>query len=94
MNLKKLAATMLLAAIPAFALGAEVQADEKSATRELASRLAASGEHESAAIEYRRLALMTDIDRDVAGYYWAAAYQYVKVQQPALVEKMLDKSED
>jgi len=86
--------TVALTTIHTFAWGAEAPGNETSVTRELAGRLAGRGEHEAAAIEYRRLALMSNVDRDVSGYYWAAAHQYSKLGQPILVEKMLDRSED
>ena len=94
MNRRLMTIMLLPAMIPALVAGAEPPADMKSASRKLASLLAGRGDHEAAAIEYRRLALMTDVDRDVAGYYWAAAHQYGKLGRPALVEKMLDRSED
>ncbi|OGV66313.1 MAG: hypothetical protein A2283_01335 [Lentisphaerae bacterium RIFOXYA12_FULL_48_11] len=63
-------------------------------TRQLAKELATEGKHESAAVEYRRLATMEEQKEARSGYYWAAAHQYLRAGKPKLVEKMLDRSED
>ena len=52
------------------------------------------GHHRSAAVEWRRLALQADDPQEQAGYYWAAAYQYLQTNDPVISEKMLDEAED
>ncbi|MDD4870791.1 MAG: hypothetical protein PHR77_09545 [Kiritimatiellae bacterium] len=63
-------------------------------TSQLARELASEGKHESAAIEYRRLALLEEQQNRRAGYYWASAYEYLKATKYDLVQKMLDRAED
>jgi len=60
----------------------------------LALSLQREGHPRSAAIEWRRLALHTPDPDARAGYYWAAAYQYLQADDPAIAEKMLDAAED
>ena len=68
--------------------------DADSVTRELAAELAKEGSHEAAALEYRRLALMSDGEADRAGYYWAAAHEYWRGGSHELAARMLDRVED
>jgi len=71
-------------------------------TRQLARDLGVEGQHEAAALEYRRLAIMEEQQETraasagsgQAGYYWIAAYEYFKAGKYDLVQKMLDKAED
>jgi hypothetical protein len=64
-------------------------------TRQLALELAAEESHESAAIEFRRLALTAEPGSAArAGYYWAAAHEYWRAGNGALSAKMLDRSEE
>jgi hypothetical protein len=60
----------------------------------IALTLQHEGRHRSAAIEWRRLALQADEPSHQAGYYWAAAYQYLQDNDPAISEKMLDAAEE
>ncbi|MFU8779995.1 MAG: tetratricopeptide repeat protein [Kiritimatiellia bacterium] len=60
----------------------------------LALTLQAEGHPRSAAIEWRRLALHAPDPDARASYYWAAAYQYLQADDPALAEKMLDAAEN
>lgn len=90
--------TLLLSASITLAQSVEV-------TWNLALDLTQEGNHEAAAIEYRRLALMEEDREKRAGYYWAAAYEY-RLAAPLdalgqrlannseLVAKMLDRAED
>lgn len=57
-------------------------------------QLQQEGRHSSAAVEWRRLALQSETPKAQAGYYWAAAYQYLQMSDPARSEKMLDAAED
>jgi len=69
-------------------------AADLDATRRLALDLAARGEHEAAALEYRRLALSAQDHASQAGYYWAAAYEYRRAGKAGLTARMLDRVED
>ncbi len=62
--------------------------------QQLAFELAREGNHDAAAIEYRRLALMEKDAKRRAGYYWAAAHEYSRLKNYQLVSKMLDRAED
>lgn len=68
--------------------------DSTEMTRQLALDIATEGNHEAAAIEYRRLALMEEDAERRAGYYWAAAYEYLRMKEYELTAKMLDHAED
>ncbi|MBM4143286.1 MAG: hypothetical protein FJ225_06810 [Lentisphaerae bacterium] len=63
-------------------------------SRRLAIDLDARGQHEAAAVEYRRLALSADDAAEQAGYYWAAAYEYRRAGLSDLAARMLDRAED
>lgn len=63
-------------------------------TRQLAIDLVNEEQHESAAIEYRRLAMLEKTLPHKAAYYWAAAYEYKKTGNYELTAKMLDHAED
>ncbi len=83
---------LLITATLATVAGNYLQAaiSETVATQKLANKLLSEKQYKSAAIEYRRLALMSDNENSRSAYYWAAAYAYYLDQdnQPAL--KMLD----
>jgi len=64
------------------------------APHRLALALQADAQYRSAAVEWRRNALQTTIPSEQAGYYWAAAYQYLKANDPGIAEKMLDAAEE
>jgi len=70
------------------------RAEETNAVPMLATELAVEGRHEAAAIEYRRLALSEPQGERRAGYYWAAAYEYVKERDFELASRMLDRVEE
>lgn len=60
---------------------------------QLALVLQAGGRPRSAAVEWRRLA-MDEAERSrKAGYYWAAAYQYLEAGDVPVAEKLLDQAE-
>lgn len=59
-----------------------------------ATELASSGDAENAAIEFRRIALTDDDAASCGAAYWYSAYQYWRLKQPELSDKMLDRSED
>ncbi len=68
--------------------------DESQLTRALAYTLSAEeGNHSAAAIEYRRLGMMTEDQENRAGYYLAAAFEYLITKDFNLSLKMLDKAE-
>ena len=69
-------------------------AAETNTTQQLATELAEEGRHEAAAIEYRRLALSETRPELRAGYYWAAAYEYVKEKNFDLASRMLDRVDE
>lgn len=60
----------------------------------LAQDLSVKGQHEAAALEYRRLALRESDAAMRAGYYWAAAYEYVQSQQWPVALALLDRVEN
>jgi hypothetical protein len=60
----------------------------------LAITLQNEGKPRSAAVEWRRLALATTDPDSQAGFYWAAAYQYLDANDPIIAEKMLDAAEN
>ncbi len=59
----------------------------------LALQLQQQNQTRSAAVEWRRKALLADDPRAQAGYYWAAAYQYLQIHEPLISERMLDDAE-
>jgi hypothetical protein len=85
--------TLLLIFTP-IAYGQQPASPHPAVSAKLASELAAEKQYKSAAIEYRRLALSTEIDVEREGYYWAAAYIYHLNHDESLAIKMLDNSED
>lgn len=60
----------------------------------LAKELSIEGQHASAALEYRRLALDATIPNVRGGFFWAAAYEYAQAQQRSLALALLDRAED
>ncbi len=60
----------------------------------LALQLQQEGHHQSAAVEWRRLALQAEDTEAQAGYLWAAALQYLHGNEPARTAFMLDAAED
>lgn len=60
----------------------------------LARSLAEEAHYEEAALEYRRLALAEPDPARRGGYYWAAAYAYLRAQDPERAQAMLDRAED
>jgi len=60
----------------------------------LATELMQEKQYKSAAIEYRRLALTTDLESEQAGYYWSAAYAYHLNHDNRLAIKMLDYTDE
>ncbi len=82
--------TLLL--LPIFAAHALPALETPDAS--LAITLQTEGHPRSAAIEWRRRALQTPDPDARAGYYWAAAYQYLQANDPATAETMLDAAED
>ncbi|MBU0677634.1 MAG: hypothetical protein KJ626_05925 [Verrucomicrobia bacterium] len=69
-----------------------VPAEEPVGLR-VARELHREGDHKSAAIEFRRLALESG-GADAGGYYWAAAHEYRLGRQHDIIGKMLDRVED
>jgi len=60
----------------------------------LAQELSGEGQHESAALEYRRLALSETGAQACGGLFWAAAYEYIQARQWNLAPTLLDRVED
>ena len=60
----------------------------------LAQELSGEGQHESAALEYRRLALSETKAQTRGGLFWAAAYEYTQARQWNLAPALLDRAED
>ena len=60
----------------------------------LAQELSGEGQHESAALEYRRLALSETKAQARGGLFWAAAYEYTQARQWNLAPTLLDRAED
>jgi hypothetical protein len=61
---------------------------------ELALQLAAEGQRDAAAIEFRRLALATGNAEDAARWYWLAAHEYAQGKNWERSNQMLDRAED
>ncbi|NCC53855.1 MAG: hypothetical protein EOM20_21985, partial [Spartobacteria bacterium] len=66
-------------------------ADDPALT--LAVELARDGDHHAAAIEFRRLALSDYPEPDRGRYFWMAAYEYWRNEEPAPVPNILDRAE-
>jgi tetratricopeptide (TPR) repeat protein len=82
---------MLLAAGPA----AKAQTNmHLSPGLQLAVELAEEEDYDAAAIEYRRLALHSDVPAHQASYYWMAAYQYLQEGDTLRIPDLLDRVED
>lgn len=60
----------------------------------LAQELSGEGQHESAALEYRRLALSETKPQARGGLFWVAAYEYTQARQWNLAPALLDRAED
>ena len=60
----------------------------------LAQELSGEGQHESAALEYRRLALSETKTQARGGLFWVAAYEYTQARQWNLAPALLDRAED
>lgn len=60
----------------------------------LAQDLSVNGQHEAAALEYRRLALHESEAAMRGGYYWASAYEYVQSQRFSVAPPLLDRAEN
>ena len=60
----------------------------------LAQELSGEGQHASAALEYRRLALSETKVQARGGLFWAAAYEYTRARQWNLAPALLDRAED
>lgn len=69
-------------------------ADESTVTQALAVSLGDEGNHEMAALEFRRLALSLDDPTASGAMYWAAAYEYLRAGNAARCSDMLDRAED
>jgi len=82
----------LCAAFAAFTSVAAA-ADDDTRTLRLAAELAVEGRHESAAIEYRRLALAARDADSRAAYWWAAGCAYARARQWGTANAMLDRAE-
>lgn len=67
-------------------------ADE--ATLKLARELSGAGDFAGAALEYRRLALGSEREREQAVWFWAAGHAYWRAGQSGQAERMLDRAED
>lgn len=57
-------------------------------------QLHAEGRHADAAIEYRRLALDTDVADDQAGWFWCAADEYRHADATSLAGAMLKRADN
>lgn len=69
-------------------------ADLVSAEAQLAQALSDEGNHAGAAVEFRRLAILSPTPCDRASFYCAAAYEYQRAGDTLLSEKMLDQAEN
>lgn len=78
------AALMLIAAV------LFVQADE---TQVLARKLSDEKDHAAAALEYRRMAHAAEEAAIQAAFHWAAAWEYLRNEEPERAVSMLDKAE-
>lgn len=60
----------------------------------LAISLSMAGDHEEAALEFRRQALDAAAPASKAAFFWSAAHEYHRASQPAQADRMLDNVED
>ncbi|MBU4211859.1 MAG: hypothetical protein L6437_13625 [Kiritimatiellae bacterium] len=60
----------------------------------LAQELSGEGQHEPAALEYRRLALSVTDPKARGGLFWVTAYEYTRARQWNLAPALLDRAED
>ena len=60
----------------------------------LAMDLHEEGQHEAAAVEFRRLALSSQPTNAMANWYWLAAHEYALSAKWAWSDRMLDRAED
>ncbi|NCC51327.1 MAG: hypothetical protein EOM20_08940 [Spartobacteria bacterium] len=59
----------------------------------LAVELAQEGDHHAAAVEFRRLALSDYPEPERGRYFWMAAYEYWRNEEPEPVPNILDRAE-
>ena len=69
-------------------------AGEPAPTLRLATELSGDGDHEGAAVEFRRLALEATEATGRGGFYWAAAHEYWLAGQYDTADKMLNRAEN
>lgn len=60
----------------------------------LAQELSSDGQHEQAALEYRRLALGATVSKARGGWFWVSAYEYTQAGKWNLAPALLDRAED
>ncbi|MBM4149624.1 MAG: hypothetical protein FJ224_11390 [Lentisphaerae bacterium] len=68
--------------------------DALGAARDLALQLVAEESHKAAAVEFRRMALLSEDPAGVGGFFWAAAYEYHAADEHQLAARMLDACEE
>ena len=73
---------------------AAITAQGDDATRRLAVALMADGDHELAAVEFRRLGLSAQADDERGAWAWLAGYAYLRAGQPDRVEPWMDRAEE
>lgn len=61
---------------------------------QLALELDAEGQHEAAAVEFRRLALAEPAGTNAAGWWWLAGQEYAQAEKWELSGRLLDRAED
>lgn len=92
-NRKALRRLLRLASVALLAMALRGRADDATEPS-IARQLALEGDHERAAIEFRRSALRAERPEAKAAYFWAAAYEYGRDGKFALTQAMLDRAED
>ncbi len=80
---------LLCLALAPYAFSAETPPEQR-----LAAELCSELQYHSAAVEYRRLALRATSPLHKTGYYWGAAYAYLRNNDTKLALKMLDLAEE
>ncbi|MCX7819301.1 MAG: hypothetical protein N2652_08845 [Kiritimatiellae bacterium] len=74
-------------------VGAAWAAEVGEPAQQLALELVAAGDHEGAAVEYRRLALREVDEAGRAAWLWAAAREHLRAGQVRAAEGALDRAE-
>ena len=93
-RMKRIIFLILIIGVMASVAGAQTNAVAPASGLRLAQELSGEGQHESAALEYRRLALGETKAQARGGLFWVTAYEYTQARQWNLAPALLDRAED